>query len=211
MTALIVMSAMSAVAVGCSQNAEKVEKKETAPAATRPADGMQSPHGEMPATPPHGTAGASASAVAGVAWRVPAGWETQAPRPMRVATYAVPAAAGDAEGGECGVFFFGTSQGGDPESNIARWSAQFDGSPAPERSTREANGIPVTIVKIAGTYLAPGGPMMQSQGKKEDFRLLGAIVQAPQGSVFFKLTGPSKTITSAESDFDALIASIEKS
>jgi hypothetical protein len=52
--------------------------------------------------------------------------------------------------------------------------------------------------------------MMQSQGKKENFRLLGAIVKAPEGSVFFKLIGPANTIASVEGDFNTLISSLKK-
>src|SRR5262245_27998711 len=53
---------------------------------------------------PEGSAG-------GVRWTVPAGWQASAERPMRVATYTIPAASGG-EAGECGVFFFGRGQGG---------------------------------------------------------------------------------------------------
>jgi hypothetical protein len=52
--------------------------------------------------------------------------------------------------------------------------------------------------------------MMAPTGKKENFRLLGAIVEGPQGSVFFKLTGPASTIAAAEQEFDALIGSLTK-
>jgi hypothetical protein len=38
--------------------------------------------------------------------------------------------------------------------------------------------------------------------------LLGAIVQGPRGEVYFKLTGPEKTVQSAEHDFDAMLRSI---
>jgi hypothetical protein len=52
--------------------------------------------------------------------------------------------------------------------------------------------------------------MMMSSGKKENYRLLGAIVAGPQGSVFFKFTGPAKTVAAAQPEFDALIASMTK-
>jgi hypothetical protein len=127
---------------------------------------------------------------------------------MRAATYTVPAAHGDVEGGECAVFYFGGDQGGDVEANIARWVGQFENPDKPERSTKEVGSLKVSLVKVAGTFLAPGGPMMQSQGKKEKFRLLGAIVEAPQGSVFFKFTGPANTVAAAEEEFDELIESL---
>jgi hypothetical protein len=128
---------------------------------------------------------------------------------MRVATYAVPAAKGS-EGGECAVFFFGPGQGGGIDDNVARWGKQFEGAPAPKRTTATVAGMRVTRAEVAGTYLAPGGPMMQSTGKRPGYRLLGAIVEAPGGSVFFKLTGPTATIGAAQADFDALVASLRK-
>ncbi|MCK5572988.1 MAG: hypothetical protein KAJ12_09520, partial [Bacteroidetes bacterium] len=147
--------------------------------------------------------------VAGIHWSVPARWTDHGERPMRVASYAVPAAAEDAElGAECAVSFFGAGQGGTVELNIQRWIGQFEQPVSPERSSREIGGINVEVLKVTGTYLSPGGPMMQSLGKKEGYRMLGAVVEAPEGMVFFKLTGPERTVQSAEEEFDALIASL---
>jgi hypothetical protein len=129
---------------------------------------------------------------------------------MRVATYMIPPADGDSDGAECAVFFFGTGQGGDVQSNINRWLGQFENAGKPEQSSKDVNGLHVTLVSVSGTYLAPGGPMMQSQGKKADYRLLGAIIEAPEGAVFFKLTGPLKTVGSAEKEFDSLVSSVSK-
>jgi hypothetical protein len=126
-------------------------------------------------------------------------------------TYAIPAAAGDAEGGECAVFYFGPNQGGSVDANISRWTDQFENAGKADRSERTAAGMAVHFVHVEGTYLAPAGPMMQSQGKKDHFVLLGAIVDGPQGAVFFKFTGPRKTVAAASKEFDTLIASIHKS
>jgi hypothetical protein len=150
-----------------------------------------------------------ANTIAGVHWTRPDGWQVMPPRQMRIATYGVPAAGGDAEGGECAVFYFGSGQGGDITANIDRWVNQFEDA-KPQQSLKEVNGLKVTFVQIAGTYLAPSGPMMQSSGKKESYRLLGAIVDAPEGSVFFKFTGPAKTIAASEADFNKLVGSLSK-
>jgi hypothetical protein len=147
---------------------------------------------------------------AGVKWTVPASWKLEATRPMRVATYAIPAAAG-AEAGECGVFFFGKGQGGGVDENLNRWVSQFEGGAPPKKSEKTVGGWKVHLVDVSGTYLAPGGPMMQSQGKKPGYRLLGAIVEAPNGMVFFKCTGPAATISKAQADFDRMIGSLAKS
>ena len=44
---------------------------------------------------------------------------------------------------------------------------------------------------------------------KKDFGLLGAILEAPSGVYFFKLTGPKKTVAGAKKQFDALLASVK--
>jgi hypothetical protein len=154
--------------------------------------------------------GQAKGTVAGLTWSVPSKWAVGPERQMRAATYVVDPQQGDTEGGECSVFYFGPGVGGDTESNIDRWVAQFEKPDGPRNETKEVNGMPVTIVQIAGTYLAPSGPMMMSSGKKENFLLRGAIVQGPQGSVFFKLTGPAKTIGAASAEFDAMVGSLTK-
>ena len=157
---------------------------------------------------PLAMAGLDGSA-AGIRWAVPATWTVEPPRPMRVATYAVPAGKG-AEPGECAVFYFGRGQGGSPEENITRWGSQFEGAPAPATSIETINGLRVHLAQTSGTYLAPGGPKMQSQGKRPGYRLLGAIVEAPEGLVFLKCTGPAATLSAAERDFQNLLRSMKK-
>lgn len=147
---------------------------------------------------------------AGIQWKVPVGWSLQGERMIRVATYTIPVAEGDPEPGECAVFFFGTGQGGDVDMNIERWAAQFEEKPPVSKSTTEINGLSVTKVEIAGNYLAPAGPMMESQGTKQNFLLLGAIVEAPGGYVFFKSTGPKKTMEGSKPAFDALLSTLQK-
>jgi hypothetical protein len=158
-------------------------------------------------------AGSAASAAehsaAGVSFSVPARWTAEADRPMRVATYKIPAAPGDAEAGECGIFFFGAGQGGDVEANIERWTAQFEGGSKPVRSQRKVAGLEVTELHASGAYLS-GGPMVAVKTKKENFRLLGAIVAAPEGNVFFKLTGPAATVRAAEKEFESVLASLKR-
>ena len=152
---------------------------------------------------------AAEGSVGGIRWTVPARWTTAPAKPMRAVTYVVPAAPGQ-EAGECGVFFFGKGQGGSVDENLARWAAQFESGTKPATSARTINGLSVHETEISGTYLAPGGPMMQSQGKKTGWQLVGAIVEAPDGLVFFKCTGPAATIAGAKKDFEALVKSFSK-
>jgi hypothetical protein len=146
---------------------------------------------------------------AGVRWAVPKGWSAQPTRPMRVATYNIPASPGSAAG-ECAVFYFGRGQGGNIEDNLSRWMQQFEKAGKPRRSERRVREFRVHTIDLSGTYLAPSGPMMQPQGKLPGYRLLGAIVETPQGNVFFKSTGPATTMERARGDFDRMIDSIAR-
>jgi hypothetical protein len=178
-----------------------------------PAEG-QPPQGAMGAMPPGGVAAPPASdsptAAAGLTWTLPAGWSIEAPRSMRVATYAIPAAQGDAEGAECAVFYFGAGQGGGVDANLERWIGQFQSATRSKRSAKKVNGVQVSLADVTGTYTAHGGSMTQPQSDKPGWRLLGAIAESPQGAVFFKLAGPEKTVTAASKGFDVLVGSLKK-
>ena len=150
------------------------------------------------------------SRVAGISWTKPSRWSVTLPKQMRVVTYAITDPKSASDPAECGVFFFGEGQGGSVQDNIDRWSSQFEGTPKAKTSSKMVGGLKVTTVQISGTYSSPGGPMMQSQGNKKNYRLLGAIIEAPEGPVFFKTTGPAKTIAAIEKEFDALVNSVKK-
>jgi len=163
-----------------------------------------------------GATGAIADTAGGLKWNVPAGWKPQAQRPMRAATYTAPKAAGDSEDGECAVFYFGPGQGGGVDANVKRWIGQFEAPGAgpadklAKTSKRTVNGLPVTYIDLTGTYKPSGGPMMQATGSKPGYRLLGAIVEGPQGAVFFKFTAPAKTAAAQQAAFDALLKSVSR-
>jgi hypothetical protein len=124
---------------------------------------------------------------------------------MRVATLEVPAAP-SSEPGELAVFYFGQGQGGGVDANVQRWIAQFE---KPESKTRKekVNGLQVTRVEVTGTYTSSMGPMAPKTDKP-GYQLLGAIVEGPQGAVFFKLTGPKQTVSKAAPDFEKLVKSV---
>lgn len=153
-----------------------------------------------------------AESAAGLRWTAPAGWKTEAARPMRAATYSIPLAAGEQGTAECVVNYFGPGQGGGVEANVERWRGQVlgaDGKPAAAKiDKRTTRGVPITLIDASGTYTGMGGPM--AAGKPVDgYRLIGAIAEGPGGSVFFKLTGPAKTIAAQQKQFEQLLASIQ--
>lgn len=150
-----------------------------------------------------------ADSAAGVQWTPPSGWKAQGQRPMRAATYSVPAVSGDPEGAECIVNYFGSGQGGPVDANIKRWTSQVQGGEKTAKTAKKTiKGLSVTTLDVSGTYTGMGGPMAPAQTSKSNYRLLGAIVEAPQGSVFFKFTGPSKTVAANQAKFDAMVNSI---
>jgi hypothetical protein len=151
----------------------------------------------------------AADSGAGIKWTVPSNWKSEAQRPMRLATYTIPPAAGDSDPGECGVYYFGQGQGGSVQANMDRWIGQFQSKEPAKRDQRTIHGLKVTTVDVSGVYSGMGGPNAQPGAPpKAGYRLLGAIVEGPQGSVFFKLTGPAKTVTQNQAAFDKMLASL---
>jgi hypothetical protein len=158
------------------------------------------------------TATLLAESAAGVRWTAPAGWKNEGSRPMRAATYSVAPAPGDKASAECGVYFFGTGQGGTIEANLERWKGQFkgpDGKVAPAKiANRTVNGLAITAIATSGEYSGMGGPMASSPAVP-GYRLLGAIVAGPGGNVFIKFTGPAKTIAANQQKFEQMLASFQ--
>ncbi len=138
---------------------------------------------------------------AGIRWTAPSNWKSEGERPMRLATYQVP------EDGECAVYYFGQGQGGSVEANIDRWKGQFQGSQdAPKVEKRTIHGLKVTTLDVSGAYTGMGGPRAPHGPPKQGYRLLGAIVEGPQGSVFFKFAGPSKTVAQNQAAFEKMLS-----
>jgi hypothetical protein len=130
---------------------------------------------------------------------------------MRKATYSVPHAPGDKEDGDLGVFYFGPGQGGGIDANIDRWVKQFKGMTVEQakRADRTIGGLVAHTIEIeSGTY--DPGPMGGGKGgPKDNYALVGAIVEAPSGSYFFKLVGPKATVVKAKKTFYKMIDSIK--
>jgi hypothetical protein len=154
-----------------------------------------------------------AESAAGIRWTAPAGWKVEGPRPMRAATYTIAVVPGEQGAAECVVNYFGPGQGGTVDANVARWRAQVlgaDGKPSAGKVTnRTVRGVKVTIVDSSGTYTGTGGPMSAGAKPVSGYRLLGAIAEGRGGNVFFKLTGPSKTIAAQQAAFDQMLSSIQ--
>jgi hypothetical protein len=155
----------------------------------------------LAATPPSHAAPFS---LAGVTIPFPDTWESVTPSSsMRQGQWKIPPLKSGQDAGEMTAFYFGPGQGGDVQSNIDRWLrslTQPDGSPIQGKTTtRKVNGLAITQVEGFGTFASgmPGQPATPKAG----YGLLGAIVEGPQGRVFFKLTGPAPLIESQRAAF----------
>jgi hypothetical protein len=184
---------------GCSQNREEGKTSGSQPIALAPAHSS--------------SAETTAATVSGLKFTAPGGWISEAPTSsMRQAQYRLPKVEGDTEDAELTVFFF-QGGGGGVQANVDRWIGQFskaDGSPANDiarTAHKTANGIPLTVVDVTGTY--DGAMSMQKEpAVKPNYRMLAAVAEASNGPWFFKLTGPAKTILKWQPSFDAFLDSI---
>lgn len=141
-------------------------------------------------------------------WSAPGGWIEETPSsPMRKAQYRLPKVEGDAEDASVSLFYF-PGQGGSIEDNLNRWYGQFmqpDGKSTKDVakvSKSTVNNLPQTTVDVSGTYLEQGRPMMRGPTtQKNNFRMLGGIVETENGPWFVKLTGPEKSVAKWHESF----------
>lgn len=148
----------------------------------------------------------------GLTFEAPKAWKSTKPSsPFRRAQLTVSPVKGDKDPAELVVTSFPGAAGG-VDANVKRWESQFkdkEGQPAKARVEKiKGKNVDVVVVETAGHYVAAAMPGRPEVIDKEGYRLLGAIVQGGDGSFFFKMIGPDKTVLSAKEGFRELIASI---
>ncbi len=141
----------------------------------------------------------------------PEKWESvPPPSPMRKAQLKV----NDAEkktSAEVVFFHFGAGGGGGVQANIERWYRQFEG-PREKLGTKteevKVGKHKVTYVQAEGTFNSgmPGGPTTPMTG----YAMRGAIIEAAEGDVFVKMTGPAALVKASEADFKKMVESALK-
>lgn len=141
------------------------------------------------------------------------GWVEQPPSTgMRKVQYVLPGAAGEAG---LIVYYFGPSAGS-LEANLERWAGQFeqpDGAPSAERmrlSERAVGDLALTVVDLAGTYVAETSPGSGEFLDHPGWRMLVAVIEAPEGPYYAKLTGPAATLAAWEATFDDFLGGLRE-
>jgi len=100
--------------------------------------------------------------------------------------------------------------GGTIDNNLERWSGQFGYSLSDSEVNIRAeniNGMQVSIISILGTYTNTMAFSNATQ-PKQNYRLLGAIADTPDGLYYFKLTGPNTMIMGRTEEFTRFIQSL---
>ena len=138
--------------------------------------------------------------VGGLTFTRPADWKWIAVNsPMRKAQLQVPGADA-AKFADITFFHFGEGGAGGVEANAQRWLKQFSGKAGAEKiEPQEIAGVKVTLVSTEGTFTSgmPGGPAKAM----DNYALLGAMIENPEGLVFVKMTGPADTVKGAREKF----------
>ena len=154
--------------------------------------------------------------IAALTYTAPPAWHTRPPgSSMRVAEFVVPKAQGDADDAELIVYYFGAGGGGGVEANMDRWIGQVqqpDGSDSKakaKRTERTINGLKVTTVDVSGTYTAEMRPGATEHYNKPGYRVCAAVVETAQGAYYIKMTGPAKTVASAQADYEKFLSSLK--
>ena len=101
--------------------------------------------------------------------------------------------------------------GGSVQANVSRWVGQFQGAVEEETEETEVDGMKTTLVDLSGTFLQSAGGPFAPKTPREDYRMLGAIVETGGlGNYFFKLVGPAESVDPAADGFKEMIESIKK-
>lgn len=172
-------------------------------AVARPTPPMPGQPGAMP--PPPEARGA-------LSCDPPGDWKRTAPSSaMRLSQFIVPRAKGDSEDGELAVFYFGNKGAGGVDETFQRWAGAFDDAARAKakQTTRKAAGMDARFFEVVGTFDSSKtmAPIMgvDAGGPPKEMALVGAILSAPDGPYYFKLSGPKATIAAARPGFDKML------
>jgi len=146
---------------------------------------------------------------------VPSRWQTEpVENENRAGQWRVPPPHGeDGESGEVVVFFFGPGVGGTARENVEAWMSTVltpDGQPAPAKVNNHVeSGIKISQVTLFGTYTqASSVPGLPPQVKPK-YGLLGAVIENPQGNIYWRFTGPEALITANAALFDKIVSTVK--
>jgi hypothetical protein len=153
--------------------------------------------------------------VGGLVFQVPAAWQPMLKTgAARAGQWLIKQPPGvEDEGAQAVVFYFGPGVGGTVKENFDGWASGLqDDSGDSVKATptmRKAGGFNITQAVMFGDYQqavpAPGVPPVT----KPDWGLIGVTVEGPQGTIFWRVTGPSALIIALEPAVTQMIDSLK--
>ena len=161
--------------------------------------GESAPEAPAPASAPAVSGGSERASGGGADglpnWQVPSGWKAAGPKPMRLASFDIPDAAGN---GDVSISKL-SGNGGGLLANVNRWRGQV-GLASLEAGALAANS------KTVATAGGDSGTWVELVGTEKT--ILGAIVARGEVSWFFKLTAPAAVAAKNRDAFEQFVRSI---
>ena len=161
--------------------------------------GESAPEAPAPASAPAVSGGSERASGGGADglpnWQVPSGWKAAGPKPMRLASFDIPDAAGN---GDVSISKL-SGNGGGLLANVNRWRGQVGLAPL-EAGALAANS------KTVATAGGDSGTWVELVGTEKT--ILGAIVARGEVSWFFKLTAPAPVAAQNRDVFEQFVRSI---
>ena len=103
---------------------------------------------------------------------------------------------------------FDAGEGGHFTDNVTRWKALFrtnDGAPVkPTFEVITVNGHDAVVAEFQGEYMGAGGAW-----HLQNHSLVVAEVREPDGNIYFKLLGPTNTVTAHRPSFLKVLETME--
>ena len=152
--------------------------------------------------------------VGNLTFTIPSKWKIEmVESPARGGQWRVPPLHGEGDGGEVVVFYFGPGIGGSPKENVEAWVGTMfnaEGHPAAYEIKKHVTGdFKISEVVMFGTYnqavSLPGVPPQP----KANYGLLGAVIENPEGNIYWRFTGPEALITANLPLFNKVIDSVK--
>jgi hypothetical protein len=165
---------------------------------------------EEPARDPEESFSNTSQARVGLTWDAPEGWVSVPEfKASRLDSWQITGADGSVT---AFAFYFGPDRGAVIEPNLYRWGVQLrqeNGvSPSPEIESWESNGLRITVATFTAESLV-GMSLDELELGANGARLVGVIVEGgPVGTVFFRLSGPTRAVEGLTPAFLGMIRTI---
>ena len=144
-----------------------------------------------------------------LSWTVPEGWNFLPATEFRHVNFDF----GPNREGEVYLTLLPVNGGGGLLENLNRWRKQMDQPPLveadlPSQPTKMIFARPAPALDISGTFTGGSGPAMAPSPPKPNYRMIGAIFEAPGFLFTLKMTGPAALVAAHAEKFDAFCRSL---